>query len=169
IIRFPRVALAAHDVRWPMQFRGQLHVITPIKTELAKRCGREICKTISRSGCDHEVVRFRLLQDAPHRLDIFRRPSPISLDREVTELNSVLPARSNATGGTNDLLRDKRLRPARRFVVEQDPIGSKQTIGLAIVDHRPMCGCLSQGVRTARVKWGLFRCSLSSGIAETLA
>jgi hypothetical protein len=27
---------------------------------------------------------FRLLQDAPHRLDIFRRPSPISLDREVT-------------------------------------------------------------------------------------
>src|SRR2546430_13175415 len=31
------------------------------------------------------------VMDAPHRLDVFRRPSPISLDREVTELNSLLP------------------------------------------------------------------------------
>src|SRR5947209_7160176 len=126
----------------------------PIKAELAKGRGREICETISRSSRDHKVVRFRLLQDAPDRLDIFRRPSPISLDREVTELNSVLPARSNAAGGANNLFRDKALRPERRVMVEQDPIGGKQAVGIAIVNHRPMCGCFSDGVGTARVKWG---------------
>src|SRR5262249_1781178 len=141
----------------------------PIKTELAKGRGGEICQAMSRSGRDHKVIRFRLLQDAPHRLDIFRRPSPISLDGEVTQLNRVLPAGSNPAGGANDLFRDKPLRPERRVMVEQDPIGSKQAIGLAIVDHRPMCSCFSQGIGTARVKWGLFRSSLSSGIAETLA
>ena len=119
-----------------------LHVITPIKTQLAKGRGREIRKAISRSGRDHEVVSFRLLQDAPHRLDIFRRPSPISLDRKVAKLNSALIARFNAAGGANDLFRDKALGPERGFMVEQDAIGSKQAVGIAIVDHRPMCGCL---------------------------
>src|SRR5947209_20446455 len=109
----------------------------PIKAELAKGRGREICQTISRSSCDHKVVRFRLLQDAPHRLDIFRRPSPISLDREVAELNSVLLTLSNAAGGADDLFRDKALRSERRFQVEQDPIGGKQAVGIAIVDHLP--------------------------------
>src|SRR5947209_207112 len=97
----------------------------PIKAELAKGRGREICQTIGRSSCDHKVVRFRLLQNAPHRLDIFRRPSPISLDRKVTQLNNLLPARSNAAGGANDLFRDEALRPEWRFMVEQDPIGGK--------------------------------------------
>src|SRR5260370_41405386 len=128
----------------------------PIKTELAKRRSREICQTISRSSRDHEVVRFRLSQDTPHCLDIFRRPSPISLDREVTELNSVLPARSNAAGGANNLFRDKALRPERRFMVEQDPIGGKEAVGIAIVNDRPMCGCFSDGVGTARMKGCLF-------------
>src|SRR5262245_20898437 len=141
----------------------------PIKTELAKGRSREICETISRSSRDHEVVRFRLLQDAPHRLDIFRRPSPISLDREVTEFNSLLLARSNATGGANDLFRDKALRPERRFMVEQDTIGGKQAVGIAIVDHRPMCGRFSDRVGTARMKGCLFRSSFSLGIAETFA
>src|SRR5437868_1680333 len=141
----------------------------PIKPEFPKGRGREICQAVSGSSCDHKIVRLRLLQDAPHRLDIFRRPSPISLDREVTQLNSLLPAGSNAAGGANDLFRDKALRPERRVMVEQNAIGSKQAIGLPIVDHRPMCGCFSQGVGTARAKWGFFRSSLSSGIAERLA
>src|SRR5262249_47561317 len=111
----------------------------PIETQLAKGRGREICQTISRSGRDHKVVRFRLLQDSPYRLDIFRRPSLISSDREVAELDSALPARSNAACGANDLFRDKALRPERRFMVEQDPTGGKQAVGIAIVDHRPMC------------------------------
>src|SRR6516164_11037278 len=97
----------------------------PIKTQLAKRRRREICETISRSGRDHEVVCLRLLQDAPNRLDIFRRPSPISLDREVTELNSLLPARSNAAGGANNLFRDKALRPERRFRSEERRVGKE--------------------------------------------
>src|SRR5262245_38322331 len=141
----------------------------PIKTELAKRRGREVCETISRHSRDHEVVCFRMLHDAPHRLDIFRRPSPIPLDREVTELNSLLPARSNAAGGANNLFRDKALRTERRFMVEQDPIGGKQAVGIAIVDHRPMCGRFSDRVGTTRMKGCLFRSSLSSGITETLA
>src|SRR5262245_30130056 len=141
----------------------------PIKTQLAKRRSREIRKTISRSGRDHEVVRLRLLQDAPHRLDIFRRPSPISLDREVTELNSVLPACSTTAGGANKLFRDNVLRAERRFMVEQDAIGGKQTVGIAIVDHCPMCGRFSDRVGTARMKGCLFRCSFGLGIAETFA
>src|SRR6516225_7380068 len=150
-MRFSCVALAAHDVGWPLQFVVELHVIMPIKTQLAKRRGREICETISRSGCDYEVVRFRLLQDAPDRLDIFRRPSPISLDREVTELNSLLLTRTNAACGADDLFRDKALRSERRFMVEQNPIGGKQAVCIAIVDHRPMCGCFSDRVGAARM------------------
>src|SRR5205807_7599967 len=65
---------------------------------------------------------------------------------------SALSAGSNAAGGANDLFGDKALRPERRVMVEEDPIGSKQTIGLAIVDHRPVCGCFGQAVWTARVK-----------------
>src|SRR6266550_5588075 len=141
----------------------------PIKPEFPKGRGREICQAVSGSSCDHKIVRLRLLQDAPHRLDIFRRPSPISLDREVTQLNSLLPARSNAAGGANDLFRDKALRPERRFMVEEDPIGGEEAIGLAIIDHRPMCGCFSDGVGTARMKGCLFRSSFSVGIAETFA
>src|ERR1700704_1452903 len=99
-----------------------------------------------RSRRYHEVVRFRMLQDAPHRLDIFWRPSPIALDREVAEFDGMLPARSNAAGGADDFPRDKALGAKWRFMIEQDAIGRKQAVGIAIIGHRPMCACFGDGV-----------------------
>src|SRR5690349_16687093 len=61
-MRFRCIALAAHDIGWPFQVMIQLDVITPIQTQLTKGRGREIRKAISRSGRNHEVVRFRMLQ-----------------------------------------------------------------------------------------------------------
>src|SRR6516225_8047172 len=103
-------------------------MITPIETQLAKSGRREIGKTVSRSSRDHEVLSLRMLQDAPHCLHIFRRPSPVSLNCEVAKLNSRLTTNSNATGSANDLFGNKALWPKGRFMIEQDPIGSKQTV-----------------------------------------
>src|SRR6516165_8601945 len=108
-------------------------------------------------------------QDTPHRLDVFRRPSPITLNCEVAELNRTLTARLNSAGGANDLFGDKALRPERGFMVEQDPVSSKQSVGIAIIDHRPMCRCFSDRVGTARMEWCLFSGSFNAGIAETFA
>src|SRR5262249_38510237 len=106
-MRFRSIAVATHDVGWPFQVAIYLHVITPIETQLAKSRRREIRKTVSRSGRDHEVVSFRMLQDAPHRFDIFWRPSPIALNCEIAELNSVLATRADAARGAHDLFGDE--------------------------------------------------------------
>src|SRR5262249_28198678 len=120
---------------------------------VAKGGGRKIRKTVSRSRRDHEVVSFPMLHDTPHRLNIFRRPSPVSLDREVAEPKGLLTARSDAAGRANDLFGDKPFRPERRFVVKQDSVSSKQAVGIAIVGHRPMCRRLSDGIGAAWMKW----------------
>src|SRR5262245_4896781 len=98
-----------------------------------------------------------MTQHAPHRLDIFRRPPPIALDSEVAKLNSALAAHSNAAGGANDLFCDKAFCPQRGLVVEQYSIGSKQTVGIAIICHGPVRGCLCNCIGTTRVKWCLLR------------
>jgi len=65
----------------------------------------------------------------------------LGFESAVPSFNSACTG-SNAAGGANDLFRDKPLRPERRVMVEQDPIGGKQAVGVAIVDHRAVCGSL---------------------------
>src|SRR6516164_4916966 len=151
-IRLHCIALTKHDVGWPNEVVIYLHVITPIQPQLTKGSRREILQTISRSSCNYKVVSFRLLHDTPHCLDIFRRPTPIPLDREIAELKRALTARSNAAGRTDNLFGYKAFGPEWRFMVEQDSIGSKQAVGIAIVNRRPMCSCFGNGIGAARPK-----------------
>src|SRR5262249_21133467 len=135
-----------------LQLLINLYMFTPIETKPLKGRRREIGKATGRSSRDDKIVGLRMMKDAPHRLDIFRRPPPIALDSKVAKLNSALVARSNATGGANDLFCDKALCAQRGLVVEQYSVGSKQTIGIAIIYNGPMRSCFCHRIGTTWAK-----------------
>src|SRR5439155_9909903 len=57
---------------------------------------------------------------------------------EVAEIDVIDLARADSGDGPRHLAGDEGLAPARRLVVEQDPVGGVQAVGLAIVDGDPV-------------------------------
>src|SRR5579863_1406255 len=61
------------------------------------------------SGRENVVVRFGLLQDAPHALDIVPRMAPVSLGAQVSEIETLLKAEFDRGDGACDFAGDEGL------------------------------------------------------------
>src|SRR6266480_560020 len=75
----------------------------------------------------------------------------------------------NESDGTRNFTGNEGFSTARRFVVEQNPIASKQIIRLAIVDCHPESINFSAAVGTSWIKRGFFRLGSFQHFAKHLA
>ena len=85
------------------------------------------------AGGDHVIVRLRLLQHQPHRLDVVAGIAPVALRVEIAQ-----PQRRLQTGlmraTTAVILRVTKFSAApRRLVIEQDAVAGVHAIALAVV------------------------------------
>jgi hypothetical protein len=90
------------------------------------------------AGRQHVVVRAVLPEDAPHALDIVARMPPVALRIEVAEPEHVLQAAMDRRRRAGDLAGHEGLAAAGALVVEQDPVGGVQPIGLPVVHRDPV-------------------------------
>jgi hypothetical protein len=130
---------------------------------------------VSLSSGKNEIIGCRLLEHAPHALDIVlgyyntwlvrdddaavssHTMSPVSLGINVTEIQTVLLADANICNGPSDFPGDERPPSPRALVVEKNPVTRIHTVRLAVVHRDPVCVQLGNTVRAARIE----RCRLA--------
>ena len=86
------------------------------------------------AGRDDVVVRLRLLEHQPHRLDVLLGVAPVAPRVEVAEVEVLALAREDRRDAAGDLAGDERAAAPRRLVVEQDPVAGVEAVRLAVLD-----------------------------------
>ena len=114
--------------------------------------GAELADGVVLARSDDEVLRLLLLQDEPHALHVVLGVAPVAEGVEVAEVELVLVPLLDAGGGEGDLAGDEGLAAAFALVVEEDAVGGKHAVALAVVLHDPEAVLLGHAVGRARVK-----------------
>ena len=98
------------------------------------------------AGSNDEVVRFLLLHDQPHALDIILSVAPVTQRIHVAQLQMILQALGNAAGSQRDLAGHEVLTAALRLMVEQNAVDSEHAISIAVLLDHPeailLCNCI---------------------------
>ena len=101
---------------------------------------------------DHKVIGLLLLHDQPHTLHIVLGIAPITQGVHVAKLQMILQALGNAPGGQRDLAGNKIFAAAFGFVVEQNAVHGKHSIGLAVFFYDPKAVLLCHGIGAVGVE-----------------
>src|SRR5208337_5137681 len=104
------------------------------------------------TGTDHKIIRFFLLDDPPHALDVLRGKSPVPLCVKISQVEIFLLSCKNPGNCPGDLAGDKRLAPAGRLVVEEDSIRRKEIVPLPVITGHPVGIDLCAGIGAAWVE-----------------
>ena len=124
-------------------------MIAPVEVHGGERLADEVLEAVARAGRDDEIRGLRL-QHPPHRLDIFRRPAPVTADRQVAEHEFLGAAPRDPARRRDDLARHEPNRPDRGLVVEEYAGARVQAVGLAVIGDQPECGRLRDRIGAAR-------------------
>src|SRR5579875_675730 len=108
------------------------------------------------AGGNDKVVGLCLLENQPHRFDIVSGKSPVALSVKISQRELVLQPDFDPRGAARDLTGNEVLAAPRRFMIEQDAVGSEHPIGFAIIAGLPMRINLGAGVGTAWMEGGGF-------------
>src|SRR5688500_9071664 len=87
------------------------------------------------AGGDDEVVRPLLLEHEPHGLNVVWRIAPISSGFEVIQLEFVLQTDFDSRRRAGDLATDEGLTSPRAFVIKENAVAGKKTVGLTVIAH----------------------------------
>src|SRR6202011_4267318 len=90
------------------------------------------------AGSEDEIVRLRMLKDAPHSVDIVARMPPVTLGVEVADIEAILQSVVDRSHGARDLAADEGLPAERALVIEEDAIGREYPVSLAVVHGDPI-------------------------------
>ena len=120
--------------------------------DFGKRQFDELAHRTGLAGRQHEIVGRVRLQYPVHALDIIPRMAPVALGFEVAEIERLFQAGLDAGDAARDLARHKRLAADRALMVEQDAVGGKHAVGLAVVHRDPVAVELGDAVRRARIE-----------------
>ena len=106
---------------------------------------------------DDVILRLVLLEHQPHRFNVFLGVSPVAFRIQVAEIKFVLQTGEDVGHRARDLASHKCFPAARRFVVEQNAVARKQTIGFTVIDGDPVRVHFRAPIWTTRVKRRSFR------------
>src|ERR1700736_837421 len=104
------------------------------------------------AGRQHEIVGFVGLQYPVHALDIIPGVTPVSFRLEVSEIERVFQTGLDAGNAAGDLARHEGFAADRAFVVEQDAVGGKHAVGLAVVHRDPVAVKLGDAIGRTRIE-----------------
>ena len=108
--------------------------------------GCEFADGVLNAGCNHEVLRLVVLEYEPHTLHIVLGIAPVAEGVEVAEVEAVLLALGDASGGESDLAGHEGLATALALVVEEDAGATEHVVGLAVLLDNPEAVELGYGV-----------------------
>jgi len=146
------VRMEKFHFRRPVVFRVDLDVFLPVQAGVGERFGYEFLDGMGFPRSDDIVARGVLLQDQPHRFDVFGGESPVALGVEISEVEELLLARFDAGEGGGDFPGDERLSVAGRFVVEENPVTGEEIVTFAVVAGHPVGISLGGGVGAVGMK-----------------
>ena len=104
------------------------------------------------AGRQNVIVRFGLLQDAPHPFDIIAGVAPVALGVKIAQKELVLKPQMDGGDRAGDFARDEGFGPRRPFMIEEDAVRRMHPIGFAIIDRDPIGVELGGGVGRARIE-----------------
>src|SRR5512141_1966647 len=82
-LRLRGVGAQVLDLGGPEIFRVDLHVLLPVEARVGERLLEELLHRVRLAGADDEIIPAIVLQDAPHRLDVFEGEPPVATGVEV--------------------------------------------------------------------------------------
>ena len=145
------------------------HVVTPVlDPHLGKGPLHQILDRMGLAGGHDVVAGFGLLQHQPHRLHVVTGVTPVTLGVQVAQHDLVLQAEFDAGRGVGHLAGHELQTTPGALMVEQDPRGGVQPVGLAVVDHDVVPEHLGTPVRGARVERGQLGLGGFADLAEHL-
>ena len=167
-----RSALEASPIRWstsagPHERGIDRHVLLELaETGLVERDLAALAHRVGLAGRDHVVLGVVSLEHQPHRFDVVLRVAPVAFGVEVAEAQLFDDRPSLIAAACQVILRVTNSSPRRgALVVEEDPGGRMQPVGLAVVDGDEVPVRLRDAVGRARDR----RASLSVwGTSRTL-
>src|SRR5882757_4439680 len=104
------------------------------------------------AGRQHEIAGSVRLQDQMHALDIVARMAPVALRLEIAEVKRLFETDLDAGDAAGDLARHEGLAADRALMIEQDAVGSVDTVGLAVVHRDPVAVELGDAIGRARIE-----------------
>src|SRR5918992_5955447 len=104
------------------------------------------------SGADYVVVRLRLLQHAPHGIDVIAGEAPVTARVEVAERKLFGQTELYARSRVGDFARDELETATRALVVEEDARDRVECIALAIVHGDPVSVYFRHAIRRPRIE-----------------
>ena len=116
----------------------------------------EVAHGVVLTGGDDEVVRFGLLEDEPHALDVVFGISPVAERVKVAQIELVLEPLCYSCHCQGDFSCHEVLAAAFRLVVEQYAVAAVHAVALAVVFHYPEAVLFGDAVWRARIE----RCRL---------
>lgn len=131
-------------------------VVVPVHVEVAKGFVQEFTDGMGFAGADDEVIGAVVLEDFPHGGNVIGGVTPIAAGIEVAEVEEVLFAGADGGEGAGDFAGDEGFAAAGGFVVEEDAVGSKDGVGLAVVAGDPVGVNFGGGVGALGFEGGLF-------------
>src|SRR2546423_1853415 len=108
------------------------------------------------SAGHYVIVWTFALQHQPHCLDVILGPAPISLALQISQREIDIETSRNSRHPARDLTRDEIFPAPRRFVIVENAVADKQTIGLPIHANQLRGECFGTAVRTGRLKGSIF-------------
>jgi hypothetical protein len=146
-----------------------INMISPFETKPGKCSSHELLQGMRLTCSNHEIVGLLSLKDAPHRVDIFWRPAPIAVDREVSQAQPLGGASRNTISTLYDLLCYEACGSKIRLVIEKNSIGREHPMGFTVIPDQPMGGRLGDCIRAHGIERRGLVGRRSGGIAEALA
>mmetsp|Transcript_35635 Transcript_35635/g.55613 ORF Transcript_35635/g.55613 Transcript_35635/m.55613 type:complete len:228 (-) Transcript_35635:599-1282(-) len=142
--------LVLTDLLVSLSFPNQLNSL------LGKSQHHKLSHGILNSCTDNEIIWLILLQHQPHGLNIFLSMSPISPGIQITHVQAVLSTSGDSHHTSGDLSGHKGGTSPGALVIEQDTVGTMESVGFTVVDDNPVGEDLGASIRRARVEGGFF-------------
>ncbi|CAL5324294.1 unnamed protein product [Camellia sinensis] len=139
-------------------------MVSPIQANRPKRHLQKLLNSMGLLRGHHIIIGLVLLKHHPHGLHIVPSKTPIPGSHQIPQKQLALKADLDSPHSPGDLPGDKILSPPGRFMVEQNPITSKDAISFTVIDSVPMSSAFGSSVGRSRVErsgFGLRRGSRS--------
>src|SRR5262249_27842497 len=99
-----------------------------MKPDVSECHFKELTHSLHLTRRDHDIIRFGLLENQPHCLDVFLRVSPVTSGVQVTQIEFVLQTGLDPCNGPRDLTGHERLAAPWRLVIEKNPVTGMEAV-----------------------------------------
>src|SRR3989338_6474144 len=120
---------------------------------------------MSFSGCDYKIIRFILLENFPHCLNVLWSVTPITFGVYISQFNIFFFSSQDISDAKGDFSSYKTFSAAFRLVVEKDAVGNKHAVTFTVNSRDLKTIKLGCSVWAFWLKWRQFILGSFFGVA----